>query len=325
MADREHLSLPCNLCGARDVDVLSLGDRDGNALRTVICNACGLVWTDARPDDRGAYYARRYRLDYKRAVTPRLKHVYRAGRVAIDRYRNIAPFLKSGARVLDVGSGGGELLYLLVALGYPASGIEPNLGYAEYSRAQYGLAVDIGMVQDVDLDGECYDGITMFHVLEHTGDPAAVLARLRAALRADGTLIVEVPNVEAICQAPRNRFHRAHLYNFNAETLRLLGAREGFEQTYLKISPDGGNLLAVFARKDPRVVTGPLEATTNAQTIKTTITTHTALKHYLTRGPYRRALKKIARSRDEKRWSRRFRDGKALSDTLYDGLRAGFA
>ncbi len=325
MADREHRSLPCNICGARDVDVLSARDRDGNDLRTVICNRCGLVWSDPRPDDLGAYYERRYRLDYKGAFTPRLKHVYRAGRVAIDRYRKIAPFLKSGARVLDVGSGGGELLYLLASLGYPASGIEPNLGYAEYSRAQYGLSVDIGMVQDVDLDGEGYDVIMMFHVLEHTGDPAAVLARLRAGLRADGKLIVEVPNVEATCQAPRNRFHLAHLYNFNAETLRLLAARGGYEQTYLKVSPDGGNLLVVLARNDLRAPTEPLEATTNAQTIKTTIRTHTALKHYLTPEPYRRALRKIARSRDEKRWSRRFRDGKALLDTLYDELRVGLA
>ena len=64
-------SLPCNLCGSTQVAELSHLDRDGSALRTVICKDCGLVWSDPLPMDVAQYYEHDYRLDYKAAYTPK--------------------------------------------------------------------------------------------------------------------------------------------------------------------------------------------------------------------------------------------------------------
>src|SRR5438046_2572193 len=113
-------SIPCNLCGARQVSEVSLRDRDGKYLRTVICHGCGLVWTDPRPaeDEVKTFYAHEYRLLYKGAWQPKFKHVYRGSKVSLNRLRWLRKFLRPADAVLDVGAGGGELVYLLRGLGY---------------------------------------------------------------------------------------------------------------------------------------------------------------------------------------------------------------
>ena len=110
-------------------------DRSGNALRTVSCLECGLVWTDPRPDadSTRTFYAEEYRLQYKSIFAPKPKHVYREIRRAIARFDLIAPLLCHDTRLLDVGSGGGFLLYVAQQQGITARGIEPNRGFAEYA------------------------------------------------------------------------------------------------------------------------------------------------------------------------------------------------
>lgn len=220
-------SIPCNLCGGTEVSILSTRSRSGNPLRTVICQACGLVWSDPRPHDARQFYEAEYRLAYKNTYSPKPKHVVRAGKVALSRFGKIAQLLSSQKTVLDVGTGGGEFAYLLQSLGHVVNGIEPNRGYADHSIQQYGLTVRVGFVQDATFDPASFDIVTIWHVLEHTEDPGFILARLRSWLKPDGVLVVEVPNVEATCQAPRNTFHEAHLYNFNVVSLRRLAKSRG--------------------------------------------------------------------------------------------------
>ena len=99
--------IPCNLCGATDVDVIGERDRDGRPLRTTICRACGLVWSNPRPSEADVrrYYSHEYRLDYKGRSTPSLRHIARSGRGALNRYKTLAPYLKAGDRILDAGAG----------------------------------------------------------------------------------------------------------------------------------------------------------------------------------------------------------------------------
>jgi uncharacterized Zn finger protein len=78
-------SIPCNLCGGIEVSILSNRSRSGKPLQTVICQACGLVWSDPRPHDARQFYEEEYRLSYKHTYSPKSKHVLRAGRVALYR------------------------------------------------------------------------------------------------------------------------------------------------------------------------------------------------------------------------------------------------
>lgn len=305
---------PCLLCGAEQVSLLSERSRNGGKLRTVICMNCGLVWSDPFPHNPRQFYQDQYRLAYKQTYQPKAKHIVRAGGVALTRHQKIKSLLAERQQVLDVGAGGGEFAYLLKALGHDVYGIEPNQGYAEYAKAQYALNLQQGFIQDADFAGQQFDLITIWHVLEHTENPLQVLNKLASLLRADGTLIVEVPNIEATCQAPSSTFHEAHLFNFNLASLSKMAEKAGLLVDRHLFSADGGNLtLFLHQSAAEKVENGAIPG--NAERIAAICKAHTTLRHYLTVKPYLRFLRKMARS-----WSEQQQVQGVASQDLLDQL-----
>lgn len=310
-------SIPCNLCGSSDIDELSLLDRNKNYLRTVICKNCGLVWTDPRPDKENTknFYSKDYRLQYKNTYKPKLKHVYRAGKVAISRYEKIKNIVKKNETVLDIGAGGGELLYLLRKTGCEVRGIEPNEGYARYSIEEYKLPIHVGLVQDFELPENTFSIVTMFHVLEHINNPFSIMLKIHKLIQNNGFLVVEVPNVEAICQAPTHRFHFAHFYNFNPETLETLGRKSGFKVYKTSVSSDGGNITAIF-QKINEIDKISVNIPKNYEKIVTILRKHTNLSHFTSFYPYLRLLKKTFKAIDEQMMTKKFKTGKDILDFI---------
>jgi SAM-dependent methyltransferase len=277
--------IPCNLCGSSDVEVIGNRDRDGRPLRTTICRKCGLVWSNPRPSPEAVrrYYSSEYRLDYKGQSIPSLRHIARSGRGALNRCRDLAPYLKKGDRILDAGAGGGEVVYVLRRLGFDATGLEPDEQYARHAREALGVPVTTGFVQGVMYPAGSFDVVTMYHALEHVEDPSAILSLLRTWLVDQGVLLVEVPNVEARCISPGHRFHFAHFYNFNRETLEALGRKAGFEPTSTGLSPDGGNVVCVFRAARPRsAFPGPA----NYARVAGIVRGHTTVSYYSSASPY---------------------------------------
>ena len=324
-ATTESCSIPCNLCGGVRVETLATKSRSGKPLRTVICSCCGLVWSDPLPYDPRVFYEKEYRLSYKGTFTPKPKHVYRAGRVALLRHAAIRDFLpERAAAVLDVGTGGGEFLYLLRKAGFRARGIETNTGYAEYAAREYGLDIWNGFVQDAVFPDNSFSMITVWHVLEHTEDPLRVLTKLHDFLTPGGCVVVEVPNVEAVCQSPSSTFHEAHIHNFNPVTLTALARKAGLSSVRSSVSPDGGNVLLVAAKNgdglagdDAGIDSG------NAAKIIRTLKGHTDLKYRFSLVPYRRLAKRLARIVGERRGVRGYAGGRALLDSMFAQVSEG--
>jgi len=313
-------SVPCDLCGSTDVADLARRDRDGSALRTVICRRCGLVYSDPRPaaEQVRAYYEHSYRTDYKATYQPKAKHTYRAGKVALDRYQRLAEFLTPGCRVLDFGAGGGEVVYMLRTMGYAATGFEPNAGYAKFAAEQLGLPVLNGFYQTVPIEPQSQDVVTAFHVVEHLESPCGAFQQVRQWLRASGRLVVEVPNVEAICQWPHSRFHRAHLYNFNLATLEMTGRKSGYRVISRATSFDGGNITVVFERDDAvAAVSGEIPG--NCARVAAIVRGQTWLRHLGSPFPYLRPLRKIAARLDESRGIRNHPSPQQILDGLIAG------
>lgn len=308
----------CELCHSTHFTEVASKDRDGKSLRSVICMDCGLVFSDPRPasthiDD---FYREAYRMAYKQAWQPRLKHTYRAGRVAQDRLRDLMPLLVPESSVLDFGSGGGELVFILRELGHDARGIEPNIGYAEYSRDVLGIPVQIGGFAEARVKPRSLDLITLFHVAEHLEHPVEAFRQATHWLREGGRLHVEVPNVESRCIWPSSRFHQAHLYNFNAATLAQAGRRAGLEVVTTFTSQDGGNVTAIFEKPELPMEAAPTPLPGNAHHILRILRSHTALAHAFTAHPYTRPIQKLRRQWDERRTIARFTDGRTLLQHL---------
>jgi 2-polyprenyl-3-methyl-5-hydroxy-6-metoxy-1,4-benzoquinol methylase len=302
----------CNLCGASDYDVIARTDRDGRPLRTVLCRRCGLAWVNPRPPSAAmdAYYENEYRADYKGSHAPALRKILRGVIGAADRRRELRQLVGPGASVLDVGCGAGELVYLLREDGIDAAGIEPGREYAGFARGTLGLPVQTATVATATVAPGSLDLVTMFHSLEHVPDPRGVLATVHGWLRRGGRLVVEVPNFESTVQAPRHRYHYAHLYHFTGSTLAALGTTVGLTPVRTAYSEDGGNVVCVFRREDaqPR----PVARLESAGRTREILRSHTAVRHYLGATPYRRAFRRLRQRRIEDRLLRRLRSIEAI-------------
>lgn len=280
-----HVSttLPCCLTGSHVAVVVGTKDRHSAPLRTVLCKASGLVYSDPQPTthELRSFYSQRYRQEYKGVTIPKRKHILRAGRLACERLAKVAAAVPQGARVLDVGAGGGEFVFACQNRGFTACGIEPSEGYARFAASEYGVNVVNGFYQDDHFPRGQFDAVTLFHVLEHLDQPVNSLGQLSEYLRPGGKLFVEVPNVDCTLTAPHQRWHRGHLFNFSAATLAACGARAGLPLVSLETSSDLGVLFAVFKRPARPVTIDVAPLLAGAfQTTHEILSRHTAAAHF---------------------------------------------
>lgn len=289
---------PCPLCGSTAAWQIGTRGRDGEALRSVLCRACGHSFTDPQPDAQtlAAFYAARYRADYKQIIEPKPYHVLRAARVAAQRVRRLVASVTPGPH-LDIGAGGGEFSVLARKAGFEITAIEPNAGYAQYAKHTYGLNVLNGTLESAEFAAGRFGSASLFHVLEHLLEPAPALRRIGQWLKADGWLYLEVPNLLDIAQSPRSRFHRAHIHHFTPVTLARALAQAGFAVRETWLSADGGVISALAQRSDDVAVPAvdPAHARANMQTLAR----HTPLRHALRFGWLPRALRKQSRRIEE--------------------------
>ena len=151
------------------------------------------------------------------------------------RFTRIPPFQPTNAprRSLDIGCGSGAYVSFLQELGWDACGIEPNPRAVQAARDRGCRNVSTGTIADLHSDGAGFDLVTLWDVLEHTHFPMRVLQQARDILRADGLLIVKVPNVECLeARIWKNDWMGfdapIHLYDFTVQTLTAMLNKAGF-------------------------------------------------------------------------------------------------
>lgn len=317
---------PCPCCASHTARIVATRDgKTGAPLTTVACQACGLGRTDPLPSPQALkeWYVTSYRQEYKAAFEPALRHVLRAGRIALDRWAWLEargwqrPTATHRPATLDIGASSGEFVFLMKSLGFEALGLEPHEGYASYGRSQLDIDVRNGGVHDLPGLGlaKPWDLITLFHVFEHLSDPIASLQTLATQMSDRGVLFIEVPNATRPC-SPHSMFFKAHVLYFCADTLRQTLGAAGWEVLSQGADTDGN--LRVLAR--PGGQAGCTEPAPHD---------HALVKAQQARrwGPYlidelrsRRALRKLSVRREEKRTAGQFSSGRDLLEDLYKGM-----
>lgn len=242
------MGFTCRLCAGASARLIRATDaKAGGPLPIAFCEGCGLVRQAELPDAESLriYYAHTYRQDYKGVHTPKPKHVRRAGTAALSRlaFLRSADALRPGLRLLDIGAGGGEFVYMAGRSGLAAEGIEPNVGYSEFAQAEYGVRIRTMPIDD--LAQASAELVTMFHVLEHLADPLAAFERIHAVLEPEGLLFIEVPNLLQADASPHNVWFKAHLYYYSRFTLQAAASR-WFEPL---VTQDPGNLRMLLKRR----------------------------------------------------------------------------
>jgi 2-polyprenyl-3-methyl-5-hydroxy-6-metoxy-1,4-benzoquinol methylase len=277
------------------------------------------VWVNPPPDDDALrrYYAWTYRKEAKGTPRRTLRQVYRAAEGAAARYERIRPYLTSGA-VLDVGSGGGELVYLLRQVGVDAKGIEPDETYSAFARDELKVPVETAFLQDAVFPAHAFQMVLLYHVLEHVARPADVIGTIRPWLKPGGAVVVEVPNLESRCEAPISRFHHDHLSYFTPRTLSAFAVKGGLTPTDVGLSSDGGNILLVaHAAGDPPSI----DLAREYQQVRGLFGARSAVDFYCSRLPYQRMLGRARRYLHTGLASRRFTSPTDILDRQAAALR----
>lgn len=240
---------PCPITGSYDATVVATKAREGHDLRNVMSNESGLIYVDPLPiDDLEEYYRDNYRVSYKNTFTPKAKHIYRAGNVALKRYGHSGELMQPGMRCLDIGAGGGEWVYLLDQIGCDSVGIEPNTGYGSFARDSYDVEVFLGMYQDASFEKESFDVLTLFQVLEHLADPVVDLRAMSEYLKPGGKFVIEVPDILFSGMRFDHKWHDGHLFGFDDVTLEAVAACAGLKKVSVSVLP--GNIYGVFEKAE---------------------------------------------------------------------------
>lgn len=308
----------CIVCAAEDRRVIATLGRGLKPLTTAMCPSCGLVSHHPlpNPDEVAAFYASKYRVDYKGGWEPKRKHALRAIRGAAARARRLAPLIPAGAHVLDIGASSGEFTYAMSRLGYRALGVEPNRGYAAFARRTYGVDVAVAPIEDAAYGADTFSLVTLNHVFEHLTDPVGVLARINCWLELGGFLFLEVPNLEGVRKQVINTFHFAHIWNFTPATLTALARKGGFE---LIDGEDPRSTSLVFRKVAPPQPSLSLPQPGVAEALQNQLSNEQSFGAYVLSGaPFSRRWRRLQRNLDEFATVRRYTCVKEMADAILD-------
>ncbi|MEA2833300.1 MAG: 2-polyprenyl-6-hydroxyphenyl methylase / 3-demethylubiquinone-9 3-methyltransferase [Methylobacteriaceae bacterium] len=104
-----------------------------------------------------------------------------------------------GARILDIGCGGGILCEPLARMGAEMTGIDPAAGNIDIARAHaapQNLAINYraDTAETLAAEGANFDAVLAMEVIEHVPDQAAFVATACALVRPGGLLIMSTLN-----------------------------------------------------------------------------------------------------------------------------------
>lgn len=268
-------------------------------LRNVLCHGCGLVFLDPMPtaEEIATYYRDEYRAHYHGDSRPRAKALLRDERGARERVALLAPQLRKGSRVLDIGAGTGAFVAAANAAGWLAEGVEPNQDYAAFAGEHYRAHIHPVLLEEAPLADASFDLATSSHVFEHLRQPDRAFALVHRLLKPGGCFHILVPDISDPRRTPSARWHFGHVHGFTRKTLSMLAWKSGFD--LLPESPPAGPHLLLRRLDAP--LADWMRHPEHAQEMQRYFREHTAWRHFTSATPYRRFLARMARFRRERR------------------------
>lgn len=231
-------NLLCPACGRalpRDGFELVERHRDpiaGKDYELLRCASCRLVFTEPRDPAGPDWYAKAYAA----GIIERAEVELTGWRVRQFRSDRVP-----GPRLFDIGCGDGGFLKAARELGYEASGFDFDPNAVAKARA---LGLDAAAstfeatFEDPRLRG-AFDVVTLFDVLEHVPEPAAMLTGAKGLVKPGGHMVVTMPDERR--PHPWNRealdYPPFHYTRWHPDSLRVLLEREGLRVLKLTSAP----------------------------------------------------------------------------------------
>lgn len=160
-------------------------------------------------------------------------------------------FTPEKGRLLEIGSGTGEFLFLAQAAGWDTVGVEPSAPACDYARQKYGLNLRNSFWAPAlfkhDQTGKeaLFDVVVFWHVLEHITNPFQFLEEIQSVLKPGGLLLCCVPNRHSLTNAvhgPNSPLYLEadHFFHYTRKSLTALLLRQS-----------SLTLISLFSRQEP--------------------------------------------------------------------------
>lgn len=282
----------CYICGSKDSEILFTFKGEDKYLDTVfeitpeadmnwmICNSCGFVYrSPVLEQDEYERLYENYDTDIFANTTPdEYFDKIISLPIGTSENREKANWLRAlldknglnnNLEVLDIGCGGGTLLYILneeLSIG-GMYGVELNKAYADLAKRR--LDADIRNENyESGIFGQQFNLLINTKVLEHIPDPLPFLKEMYKDISNEGILFIEVPHVSDMFNfsLTDERFTIPHIYFFSEGTLSALLEKAGFTILQYRVFDASRNrsYLQVVAQKITQshkewTLSGPLD------------------------------------------------------------------
>jgi spore maturation protein CgeB len=136
----------------------------------------------------------------------------------------------TGARLLDIGCGVGRFCQAAYSRGWDVTGIDVSPLAISIGRKFASFPLRVATVEELIGQGEKFDVVTAFEVLEHLSAPVQFLASARTLLRPGGQAFFTVPNWNCATVRTSTRpdwLPPIHLLFFVESALRRAGELSG--------------------------------------------------------------------------------------------------
>ena len=229
-------AINCINCNSSNYKELYTNDRYGINQQTVMCNTCGLVYSNPRMSEESLQYfysSNLYRKLYEKSDDSEHSFHNKAKKIEKNIIINQPNFNRSYPQlfidfisslnidyksVCEIGAGFGTNLIYFKNLGKDILGLEPSEKLTKIAIDNQ-INIRQGFINDLK---NKYDMIILKHVLEHLYDPLKDLKRIHSHL--NKYLFIEVPgNFQRLAS-----IQNAHNFYFSENTLHKLVTRAGF-------------------------------------------------------------------------------------------------
>ncbi|MBL6730908.1 MAG: class I SAM-dependent methyltransferase [Bacteroidia bacterium] len=201
------------------------------------CEKCQFVFTANAPleSEAGPYYNSEEYVEHSDTSSGLIYSIYHVARRVMLNFKYLKiKRLRTGKKLLDVGSGSGYFMNFMKKKGYEVTGVEISEKAANLCENNFGIKAHspTEFVQG-KLDTN-YNIISLWHVFEHVYDYDTYFELFSKSLDEKGYLILALPNNDSPDAKMYQEFWGGydtprHIWHFTPKTIELFADKRGFK------------------------------------------------------------------------------------------------
>ena len=216
----------------------------GITLNVFQCTECSLVQLNIDP------------VDYFREVITAASFSEKTRLARLDLMKKfISRFHLQEKKILEVGSGKGDMLDILKDAGAVAIGIEASSESVEAGQSA-GRKMVTGYIGEIDkIEGSPFDAFVSFNYIEHMPNPGVIINKIYNNMTTEGVGFVTVPNLEYLLRTKCfYEFVADHLSYFTKQTLKYAFESNNFKVLDCYTINNDNDILAVVKKKKSKEI-----------------------------------------------------------------------